>query len=362
MNRTDQTLVQQMKISDLEIENRKELLDLDREDFTMLTDCKLLIVENIDLIVKTFYDNQTKIDDIVLLIGDADTLLRLSTALRKYILDLFSGYYDSEYVNNRLRIGMVHKRIGVEPKLYLSAVRTLKGILFDLLKKLIKDENQLHKTIQALDKLLYFDITLVFDTYIDSLVGEIETAKQKTESYAKSLEDKVAERTKQLEELSTIDPLTNIYNQRAMYDYLRRELATAKRASVKLSIVYFDIDKFKNINDIEGHIKGDEVLKYIGHVLQTTVREVDIACRYGGDEFTIILPNCNVEHAEEICKKMIKLFSVKYPQYTLSVGIAETGTTKYIDGDQLIKIADEQMYISKQTDGFKISYLKDEEA
>ena len=58
--------------------------------------------------------------------------------------------------------------------------------------------------------------------------------------------------------------MTNIYNQRAMYDYFRRELATAKRNELKLSMIYFDVDKFKLINDKEGHVKGDEVLKKIG--------------------------------------------------------------------------------------------------
>jgi len=356
MNRTDQTLVEQMKISDLEITKRKELLNLTSEDIKVLTSHKLLIEENIDNLVDTFYKQQTKIDEISLLIGDADTLMRLKNALRKYILDLFSGYYDSEYVNNRLRIGLVHKRIGVEPKLYLSAVRTLKKVFSGIFSESIEDKKLLYKTENAIDKLLHFDVTLVFDTYIGSLVGEIQTAKQRTELYAKSLEDKVAQRTKQLEELSRIDPLTDIYNQRAMYDYLRRELASVKRNNAKLSMIYFDVDKFKQINDNEGHIKGDEVLKKIGQILKNNAREVDVPCRYGGDEFTMILPNCDSKNAEVICEKIIKDFSQTYTKYSLSFGISETGTDIYVDSDQLIKMADEKMYLSKQEDGFKISF------
>jgi len=356
MNRTDLTLVEQMKISDVEIERRKDLLNLTAEDIKALTCSKTFIEENIDSIVKAFYVQQTQIDEITLLIGDADTLRRLQAALRKYIVDMFSGYYDNEYVNNRLRIGLVHKRIGVEPKLYLSAVRTLKKILNDILIESIKDEALLYDTKNALDKLMYFDITLVFDTYIGSLVGEIETAKHRTEVYAKSLEDKVAERTKQLEELFRVDPLTDIYNQRAMYEYLRHEIATAKRSETKVSMVYFDVDKFKQINDVEGHIKGDEVLKSIGQMLKDVGREVDTPCRYGGDEFTIILPSCDVKGAKNICKKIIKLFSEKYSKYSLSFGISETGTDVYVDSETLIKMADEKMYLSKQEKGFKITY------
>jgi GGDEF domain-containing protein len=306
LKRTKQTLLEQMKISDVEISHRMQLLTLNKDELDLLYSHKKLIEDNIDIIVDEFYEKQTEIDEISLLIGDADTLIRLRTAQRKYVMDLFSGNYDSEYVNNRLRIGMVHKRIGVEPKLYLSAVRTLKHIVTKSLKRIITKREILEETLDALDKLLYFDTTLVFDTYIDSLVGEIENAKSKTEVYAKSLEEKVAERTKQLEEQAQKDPLTNLYNQRAMQESLKRDLSSSKRRQVKLSFVYFDIDKFKDINDKFGHIKGDKVLKNIGQAMLNNVRDTDTPCRYGGDEFCIIMPECNSEDAKSICERIIK--------------------------------------------------------
>ncbi len=237
MRRTDKTLFEQMQIGDVEILHRMELLSLNKEDLNLLVSNKLIIEENIDVIVDEFYENQTEIDEISLLIGDADTLRRLRTAQRKYVIDLFSGNYNSEYINNRLCIGLVHKRISVAPKLYLSAVSRLKAIITKTLKNTIKNGEVLNSTLDALDKILYFDITLVFDAYVDSLVGEVKIAKRRTEIYAKSLEEKVAERTKQLEEQATLDPLTNIYNRRAMQDLLRRGLAGAKRRQTKLSLV-----------------------------------------------------------------------------------------------------------------------------
>ena len=343
-----------MKISDVEILHRMQLLSLSKEELNLLSSHKVLIEDNIEIIVDEFYEKQTAIDEISLLIGDADTLRRLRTAQRKYIMDLFSGNYDSEYVNNRLRIGMVHKRIGVEPKLYLSAVRTLKDVVTKSLKRIIKKREILEPTLDALDKLLYFDTTLVFDTYIDCLVGEIENAKNKTEVYAKSLEEKVAERTLQLEEQAQRDPLTNLYNQRAMQDYLRRDLSISKRRQVKLALVYFDVDKFKDINDTFGHIKGDEVLKNIGQAMLNNVRDTDIPCRYGGDEFCIILPECNSDEAKVVCEKIIKEFSDRYPDFSLSMGISETGVDEYIDGDMLIKKADDNMYLAKKENGMQI--------
>lgn len=354
MRRTDKSLLEQMQISDAEILHRMGLLGLDKKALDQLPGYKVLIESNVDKIVDDFYKKQTETDEIALLIGDADTLLRLRDVQRKYVVDLFSGKYDAEYVNNRLRIGMVHKRIGVEPKYYLSAVRAIKELIVTVLRANISEDEELEKALDALDKLFYFDTTLVFDTYIDGHVGEIQSAKNRTEVYAKSLEDKVAERTKQLEQQAKIDPLTDIYNQRAMQDVLRKDIAVAKRRQSKLSLVYFDIDEFKQINDKFGHLKGDEVLKSIGKILLKNIREVDTACRYGGDEFCLILPDCNIHNAKTICERIIKQFISLYPDFSLSIGIAETGSEDYVDVDVLIQEADDRMYSAKEESGSQI--------
>lgn len=350
------TLLEQMQISDAEIKQRMAILGLTPQKLEMLTAYESLIEDNIDIIVDEFYEKQTQIDEISLLIGDADTLQRLRNAQRKYVIDLFSGNYDSEYVNNRLRIGMVHKRIGVEPKLFLSAVMALKHLIVCTLKANIENRDELEMTLDTLDRLLNFDTTLVFDTYIDSLVSEIAAAKKRTEAYANSLEKKVAERTRQLEKLAKLDPLTNLYNRRAMEDELRRELAVAKRRQTCLSTIYFDVDHFKEINDRHGHLRGDEVLKTIGQILLATLRESDVPCRFGGDEFFIILPECDIKNASKKCKKIIKMFVEKYPDFSLSMGIATTGSESFIDCKTLIKKADEKMYHAKKTDGCKICF------
>jgi len=349
--RTDQTLLEQMKISDVNIASRMDLLLLSKEELEILSASQKIIDENIDIIVEEFYEAQLGNEEISLVIGDADTLQRLHNAQRRYVIDLFSGHYDREYVNNRLRIGMIHKRIGVEPRLYLSAVRTLKNIVMTVLKRCIKAEDVLEMTLEALDKLVYFDTTLVFDAYIDCLVGEIESAKKKTETYAQGLEQKIIERTRQLEEQARTDSLTGIYNQRAMQEMLKRELRISHRRQTVLSFVYFDIDNFKTINDKLGHIEGDEVLKFIGHTLKEVVRDVDFPCRYGGDEFCLVLPDCAVEEAKIICQRFIDLLKEKYPDYSFSIGISETSPLKYMDSAEIIKIADQKMYMAKEKSG-----------
>ena len=200
MERIEQTLLTQMQITDHEIVRRKEFLHFSDTDTALLKSCTQFIEEEIDAIVDAFYQAQTSVPEIEQLIGEADTLARLHATQRKYVLDLFGGSTGIDYVNNRLRIGLVHKRIGVAPKLYLSAIRTLREILTKTIERRISDRTLLAATCQALDKILFFDITLVFDTYIRSLVSEVETAKAGVETYAASLELQVAERTRQLEE------------------------------------------------------------------------------------------------------------------------------------------------------------------
>ena len=125
MHSTMKTLLEQMRITEMDIDARKRLLDFHDDDVDALLQCRPHVESRLDDIVEIFYGIQTSNPDIAALIGDVDTLERLVNAQRHYILDLFSGVYDLEYTNNRLRIGLVHKRIGVEPKFYLSAVHLL---------------------------------------------------------------------------------------------------------------------------------------------------------------------------------------------------------------------------------------------
>ena len=193
-------MYEQLRITEDDLKRRKELLRIGAEEEALLAACQPFIEEELAGIVAEFYRQQTADPEIAALIGTPETLQRLHVAQRNYVFDLFSGRTDLPYVNNRLRIGLVHKQIGVEPKLYLSAVKTLKDILLRALERRIGDADLLARTCQALDRQLHFDITLVFDAYTRSLLSELETEKERVESYAQGLELQVAERTRQLEE------------------------------------------------------------------------------------------------------------------------------------------------------------------
>lgn len=351
MQTTTKTLLEQLQISDAEIHHRLELVGVSPEHMLQLKALFEVISRDVDDIVEDFYESQLKIDEIAILIGDADTLFRLKNAQRQYILDLFSGHYNNQYVNNRLRIGLVHKRIGVEPKLYLSGIFTLKRMLFENLNRNIADIEKCASAKEALDRLLYFDTTFVFDTYIESLLREVDVAKKKAEEYAGSLEIKVAERTRQLERLSKRDPLTGLYNQTEMRNLFAHQMLSIKRRDSVISVIYCDLDGFKAINDQYGHLKGDEILSALADAIRAAVREVDIACRYGGDEFCLICPDANTGAAIVIAQRILDNFQQEHPTCDLSFGIAEAGSDTKQTTDELLSLADQRMYQSKKEQG-----------
>lgn len=346
MKPTDQTLLEQMRISTEEVEYRKALLSLTHADLQALADIKPVVEHGIDKMVSEFYAHQTAIPEIALLIGDADTLVRLQNAQRQYLIDLFGGSYGLEYVNNRLRIGLVHKRIGVEPKLYLAAIHTLKTLLISLLKQELTDPKECQLVLTALEKLFMFDITLVVETYVRSLIAEITVSKARVEEYAKMLEAK----TQQLEELSCTDPLTGLLNVRHLLDVLATALRAAQRRSEPITVAFIDIDNFKAINDGQGHTRGDEVLKIMANAIKKISRLEDSCFRCGGDEFCVILPNCTEVHAREsYVQRLQEQIQQVEKSLTFSVGLRQTGMMgEYLTADALLREADECMYVVKR--------------
>lgn len=158
-----------------------------------------------------------------------------------------------------------------------------------------------------------------------------------------------------LENQSIRDPLTGLFNRRYMEESLEREIQRCDRRQQSLGIIMLDVDRFKSFNDTYGHEAGDNILKELGQFLQRYVRGSDIACRYGGEEFTLILPEVSLEitkrRAEQI-REGIKHLNIEYRheslgQITLSLGVAsfpEHGIT----GQAVIRQADAALYRAKR--------------
>ena len=353
MKPTDQTLMKQMHISIEEIEYRRSLLSLSHQELQQLVD----LGEQIDLeylldqVVITFYQQQTSISEIASLIGDIDTLSRLQHAQRQYLVELFSGNYDANYVNNRLRIGLVHKRIGVEPKLYLSAVYHLKIMLISMIQQQLGDTENFHQIRSTLEKLFMFDISLVVETYVWSLVSELKASKEKIEQYASVLED----RAQQMEALSQTDPLTGLLNVRHLNRILNSTIYAAERSLEPVTVVFIDINDFKIINDNFGHSKGDQILKVVADAIRFVARLDDHCFRCGGDEFCIVFPRCTEAQAlESFVPRLLQYVYHIEPSITLSIGVKQTDHVDgYLDASTLIHQADAKMYLVKKQQKIK---------
>jgi diguanylate cyclase (GGDEF)-like protein/PAS domain S-box-containing protein len=157
-----------------------------------------------------------------------------------------------------------------------------------------------------------------------------------------------------LRDQSIRDPLTGLFNRRFMEEALARELQRAKRRSHSLVVVFLDLDHFKQFNDIHGHDSGDTVLRAMAGLFRQHFRGDDVVCRYGGEEFAVILPESSAKNAAERVEELrqvVKKHKITYKEQvldtvTFSVGIAtypENGLT----GEELLRAADTGLYESK---------------
>jgi diguanylate cyclase (GGDEF)-like protein len=155
------------------------------------------------------------------------------------------------------------------------------------------------------------------------------------------------------ERLSITDELTGLYNSRHFYEQLQAEMQRSLRYGRRLSVLLLDIDDFKKHNDSFGHIEGDRVLRRLGKLISSVLRENDSGYRYGGEEFTVILPETSDSQAEVVAERIRADFkAVEFEPdgtmvtKTLSAGVAEYGSQD--DIATLIKKADQAMYLAKR--------------
>ena len=176
-------------------------------------------------------------------------------------------------------------------------------------------------------------------------------ARLKTNIRAFLLMQEIRRKKDQLERMAVTDSLTGLYNRRHIYDRLRQEGEKSERYSSRFSIIMFDIDFFKRINDSYGHQFGDVILKKVSDVIHLTVRNVDIAGRYGGEEFMVILPEVQLKGAVILAERIRErigniVTDVPDLKVTVSGGVAE-----FIGGDieELVKKADQLLYKAKES-------------
>jgi len=171
----------------------------------------------------------------------------------------------------------------------------------------------------------------------------------------------------ELRKLAITDDLTRLYNARHFYKQLRQETDRCIRYQHPLSLLLLDIDYFKSYNDNYGHLAGNDVLAKLGQTIRSTLRRLDSAYRYGGEEFTIILPETDGEEAQKAARRIADAISAEkfspIPgseiRITMSIGVAEYCPEE--DMESFIKRADMAMFASKQSGRNRITFFSPED-
>jgi two-component system, cell cycle response regulator len=198
-----------------------------------------------------------------------------------------------------------------------------------------------------------FTIPLVVEKNLTlaKIKRENETLRQKLERTLAELKETNA----QLQQLAATDPLTGLYNRRHFSQLLDQLFAETQRYERDLSCVMIDLDDYKQLNDTFGHQIGDELLVLAGRVIQANMRRMDVAARYGGDEFVLLLPHADAAEAAGVAARIREEYMAssgtilqRQQGVCMSAGVASTQSPRPAHADQLVAMADAALYKAKE--------------
>jgi len=348
------SILHQVTLDLLNRHNIDELLQVIVDRAVILLDApfgELMLEKDGELIVQTFSQNQSSLKGDR--VGRAEAKLSWSAFDTKMpaILDNYSTYPDRRDVYSETTLHAVvdlpvlvrGKCIGVlamgrsQAGYVFSETQIKNGLLFAQLVALVLDNAQLFSAAE----------------YEISERKQAEDALQKANDQLRADMEKIEQLKEELREQAIHDPLTKLYNRRYLNETLAREIARAERENNPLSVIISDIDHFKMINDTYGHSVGDRFLVEIANLMKNHARGSDIVCRYGGEEFLLVLPGTIIssaaKRAEEIrqkCTEIIIQHEGKDLMVTMSFGVA-TYPDHGEAAEEIIIKADKALYRAK---------------
>ncbi|MBN2046356.1 MAG: diguanylate cyclase [Anaerolineaceae bacterium] len=321
------------------------------------------------------YKVQNRIDEAINCLDEAQTLSKQRGYEMEELTALkFKGDIYRELRNEDLAIQ--HYVEAVEIARRVHATRSIYEIFHDI--------SQMYKIQQKFDQALkYFELYHQYkeeameernqqEKRYRDVIERASTARREADLLQiknAELENEIRERidlSKRLDYLAKTDSLTGLLNRRAFFSQAALEYERANRYRRKFSIILIDLDYFKQINDTHGHQAGDHVLQVISDRLKNNMRANDLICRFGGDEFFILLPETDIKHAGIVGKLLQKEIATPIPyqqtelQVNACIGISSFEPRTRDSIDKLIEKADKAMYAGKQGGRNRVLTFSDE--
>jgi diguanylate cyclase (GGDEF)-like protein len=285
-----------------------------------------------------------------------------SPGARRQILDgltkannLFQTYHEADSVVEGFKIALsVPLDVilcdldmpGMDGFKFLSMIKTRKK-LQDLPVIMITGVKDQDTKVRGLESGASDYLTKPFDP------GEM-IARVKVQLKIKNLQDSLKKSNQALLELSNTDPLTQLSNRRFLMKTLEKELQRCERSQKSLTLIMVDIDHFKRINDCYGHQQGDVILQNLANTIKGKLRDYDLATRFGGEEFALVLPETDFKEAVHVAERLrLNVSELRFEgtcrelQLTISLGIATYPHNKVRTVDDLIREADRALYNAK---------------
>lgn len=353
----------QMKMSDLFIGKTGKMFIMDKQGLLVVDTGEVGVNEKNITLIKRYMDSKfngekSYLDEIVRLkkpiIFDVETphgekYFRLEPVLELGLI-MVGGTYKNELKELPLSI--------IKAGIIISLIGTIISLLIinSFSKKLKVHLKNLSILIEGISNGNYSKNIEEILMYISD-DSELNVITKEVKNIQKNVKNREAE----LKKVARTDSLTGVYNRQSLTTFLEDEIVKNKMFQSEFSIIMLDLDNFKNINDLYGHVFGDFVLKEVCKVFMEETSRADKVCRYGGEEFLIILPNTNRKNAFKVGERLRKeienrefLNNREKIRVTMSGGVME-----YEEGlsiEELIEVVDRSLYKAKRSGKNKISY------
>ncbi|MFO0696283.1 MAG: diguanylate cyclase [Polyangiales bacterium] len=310
-------------ISDEELRRRLSFFGFERTDQERLDRIRAAYEAELDSTIGAFLDHVATETALAPHLAESHRRATLRRHLRRYLRTLGKGIDRLDYVETRLRVGKTHALLGIAPSFYVGAFAKLEALLAQSLVR--AEPGRAAELLVTLGRVVAFDLELALETYHasgrEALLAKVQT-----------------------------DELTGVASRPYVVEGLTEMLAHSKGNGRPLTLLFVDLDRFKEINDRYGHARGDEVLRLVARGIRDALRPGDFVGRYGGDEFLVVVVDTDYAHAENIAERIRERVSKNLEGLpdapTLSIGLANSAEVGSVD--MLIALADQRMYAAKE--------------